>query len=92
MFIVIVFLLNIILTSGTGSSPSPSPSGSSRGGWTVYGTNGCGWTRKQIEVMKSKQIPYTFVDCDKEDCKGAEAFPTLVDSSGKKTVGFKEDF
>ena len=88
MFIVILFLLNIILTSGESSSTPAS----STEGWTVYGTNGCGWTRKQIEVMKSKQIPYTFVDCDKEDCKGAEAFPTLVDSSGKKTVGFKEDF
>jgi hypothetical protein len=42
--------------------------------------------------MKSKKIPYTFVDCDKEDCKGADAFPTLVDPSGKKTVGFKDEF
>jgi hypothetical protein len=83
--IIILYLLNSILTS----SPKKSP-GASTGSWTVYGTNGCGWTRKQLEVMDSKKIPHTFVDCDKEDCKGAEAFPTLVDSAGNKSVGFKD--
>ncbi len=83
LVLVILFLLNMVL----------APSKSSGGGeWTVYGTNGCGWTRKQLEVMKSKQIPYTFVDCDKEDCKGTEGFPTLVSPSGTRSTGFKEDF
>ena len=83
--IIILYLLNSILTS----SPKKSP-GASTGSWTVYGTNGCGWTRKQLAVMDSKKIPHTFVDCDKEDCKGSEAFPTLVDSAGNKSVGFKD--
>jgi hypothetical protein len=60
--------------------------------WTVYGTNGCGWTRKQLAHMKSKKIPHRFVDCDKEDCGDITAFPTLKKSGGDGTVvvGFKE--
>jgi hypothetical protein len=88
--LVILLLLNMVLTS---RKMKPSGAAAASGAqWTVYGTNGCGWTRKQLAVMDSKKIPYKFVDCDKEDCKGAEAFPTLHDPSGKKTVGFKEDF
>jgi hypothetical protein len=86
--ILILFLLNSVLLKKGGDSPKKD-SGSS---WTVYGTHGCGWTRKQLEVMKSKQIPHKFIDCDKEDCKGADAFPTLVDPTGNKSVGFKDSF
>lgn len=60
------------------------------GGLTVYGTMGCGWTRKQLEYFKDKGISHDFVDCDSEDCPGMDAFPTTIDSSGEKTVGFKE--
>ena len=89
LVIIILFLLNMVLSP---SSKAKSPVASGGAQWTVYGTNGCGWTRKQLAVMDTKKVPYKFVDCDKEDCKGADAFPTLVDPSGKKTVGFKEDF
>jgi hypothetical protein len=63
---------------------------SSDGEWTVYGSMGCGWTRKQLEYLKGKGKPYTFVDCDSEDCKGIEGYPTMVHSSGERVVGFKE--
>jgi hypothetical protein len=86
LIVIILFLLNMML------SPSKSSKTVDGSGWTVYGTNGCSWTRKQLEVMKSKQIAHTFVDCDKEDCKGAEAFPTLVSPLGVKSTGFKKDF
>lgn len=82
LIVVILFLLNSVLMKKSGSQMGTAP-------WTVYGTNGCGWTRKQLKVMDSKSIPYKFVDCDKEDCKGADAFPTLVDPDGTRTVGFK---
>lgn len=62
----------------------------SDGEWTVYGSMGCGWTRKQLEYFKGKGKPYTFVDCDSEDCKGIEGYPTMVHSSGERVVGFKE--
>tara|TARA_B100000767_G_scaffold62142_1_gene58014 strand:- start:230 stop:532 length:303 start_codon:yes stop_codon:yes gene_type:complete len=60
------------------------------GEWTVYGSMGCGWTRKQLEYFKGKGKPYTFVDCDSDDCKGIEGYPTMVHSSGERVVGFKE--
>jgi len=58
--------------------------------WTVFGTMGCGWTRKQLDYMKKSGKPHTFVDCDKEGCKGMNAYPTLVSPDGEKTVGYSE--
>jgi hypothetical protein len=80
LVLIILYLLNGVLTKG---APKENT-----GKWTVFGTNGCGWTRKQLQLMDEKKIPYTFVNCDEDDCKGATAFPTLVDPSGKKTIGF----
>ena len=58
--------------------------------WTVYGTMGCGWTRKQLDYMKKNGKPHRFVDCDKKGCPGMEAFPTLVSPNGEKIVGYSE--
>ena len=58
--------------------------------WTVYGTMGCGWTRKQLDYMKKTGTPYTFVDCDKGGCGGMDAFPTLKSPDGKTIVGYTE--
>jgi hypothetical protein len=58
--------------------------------WTVYGTMGCGWTRKQLEYMERNGKPFKFVDCEKEGCSGMDAFPTIVHPSGEKTVGYSE--
>ena len=58
--------------------------------WIVYGTMGCGWTRKQLDYMKKNGKPHQFVDCEKEGCSGMEAFPTLVSPSGEKIVGYSE--
>ena len=91
MFVVVVILLNMVLTNKKPSSPTSGPmKGSGSGSWTVYGTNGCGWTRKQLEVMKSKNIPHKFIDCDSENCAGMSAYPTLMGPDGEKTVGFKD--
>ena len=59
-------------------------------GWTVFGTMGCGWTRKQLDYMKKNGKVHTFVDCDKDECKGMKAFPTLKHPNGETTVGYKE--
>jgi hypothetical protein len=58
--------------------------------WTVYGTMSCGWTRKQLENLKSKNVPHKFVDCEKGGCDGKTAFPTLVSPSGEELVGYTE--
>ena len=58
--------------------------------WTVYGTMGCGWTRKQLKYMEDKKISHVFVDCDSGDCGAMNAFPTMVGPDGKKIIGYKE--
>ena len=61
------------------------------GSWKVYGSMGCGWTKKQIAHLKSKGVDHTFVDCTKQSCNGVDGFPTLVHSqSGEKIVGYTE--
>ena len=57
-------------------------------GWKVYGSKNCGWTVKQLNEMDSKGIPYTFVDCDSQECTGIEGFPTLTNDSKVVKVGF----
>ena len=83
--LIILFLLNHVLTRKTGTAGA---AGAAPGKWTVYGTMGCGWTRKQLELMDGKGVPYTFVDCDSDNCPGVNGFPTLVDPKGNKTTGF----
>ena len=82
---IILALINIMILLQT----KKTSSGGGKG-WTVYGTMGCGWTRKQLDYMKKSGRPFTFVDCDKGECAGMTAFPTTVAPSGEKTVGFKE--
>ncbi len=57
---------------------------------TVYGTQSCGWTRKQLDYLKKKGIRYKFVDCDKAGCpEFVQAFPTL-NLDGKISSGYQE--
>jgi len=84
---IILAIINIIILMKTGQAKKVVEG---EKGWTVYGTMGCGWTRKQLEHMKKAGKAHTFVDCDKEECKGMKAFPTLVSPEGEKTAGYKE--
>ena len=43
--------------------------------WTIYGTMGCGWTRKQLDYMKKAGKPYEFIDCDKGWMRRYDRFP-----------------
>jgi hypothetical protein len=83
----LLIIVNIYLLTQTGK-PRVSSNGEKK--WTIYGTMGCGWTRKQLDYMKKNGKPHEFVDCDKDGCEGVDAFPTLVSPDGEKTVGYKE--
>jgi hypothetical protein len=48
--------------------------------WTVYGTMGCGWTRKQLDYMKKNGKSHRFVDCDKEGCLRYGSLPNPCQS------------
>ena len=80
--IVFLYLLNFRLTSGCGCNNNQS--------WTVYGTKGCGWTRKQLDYMNRKKISHKFVNCDEEDCGDIRSYPTLKSSQGNLLVGFNK--
>ena len=82
-----LLMINTYILINTGKAPVVQDG---EKGWTVYGTMGCGWTRKQIDYMKEKGKPYTFIDCSKGGCDGMRAFPTSVSPTGEKVVGFKE--
>jgi hypothetical protein len=85
--LVFLFLVNYYLMT-----PSKKGSSGTAGSWTVYGSNGCGWTRKQLKNMDDKGISYTYVDCDEDgkQCTGMSGFPTLKDESGTMSTGYKE--
>ena len=83
----LLILINVYILSQTGKRRATVSNGEER---TVYGTMGCGWTRKQLEYMEKNGKPFKFVDCEKEGCSGMKAFPTIVHPSGEKTVGYSE--
>ncbi len=87
---IILAIINIIILTKTGQAKKAAPPVGEEKGWTVYGTMGCGWTRKQLEHMKKAGKAHTFVDCDKEECKDMKAFPTLVSPDGEKLLGTRK--
>jgi hypothetical protein len=89
----LLILIDLLILSQTGKrrlDVTVSASVSDGEQWTIYGTMGCGWTRKQLEYMKKNGKPHRFVDCEKEGCSGMEAFPTLVSPNGEKIIGYSE--
>ena len=93
-YLLIVAIISLIILyimmrqKSIGPVNTPTPTSGSQ--WTVYGTMGCGWTRKQLEYMKNNGKSHTFVDCDNGGCSGMEAYPTLISADGEKIVGYKE--
>ena len=67
-------------------------SSSGSGGFTVYGTDWCGFTTKQRKHLDTKygSNSHTYVNCDKDKskCQGMTAFPVTTLPSGKKVSGF----
>jgi glutaredoxin len=60
------------------------------GALTVYGTESCGWTKKQLAYLDKKGIAYKFVNCEEQGCPNfVSGFPTL-DLDGKIVTGYKE--
>ena len=89
----LLILIDLLILSQTGKrhlDVTVSASVSNGEQWTVYGTMGCGWTRKQLDYMKKNGKSFKFVDCEKEGCSGMEAFPTLVSPNGEKIIGYNE--
>ncbi|MCB9077844.1 MAG: hypothetical protein H6631_09650 [Anaerolineaceae bacterium] len=77
------------------STPKQSPGVRVRtnltaGSITVYGTQSCPWTVKQLNYFDQKGTAYRFVDCSSQTCpEFVQAFPT-TDYHGQFHIGFKE--
>ncbi len=82
---IILALINIMILLQT----KKTSSGGGKG-WTVYGTMGCGWTRKQLEYMKKTGKQFEFIDCTQNECTGVSGFPTILHPDGNKSVGYTE--
>ena len=59
----------------------------------VYGTEWCGYTTKQRKHLDDKYGAgsHEFVDCDKGNCPGVEAFPVTKTPSGEMVKGFNTE-
>jgi len=85
MFLIIAVVV-ILFFSGSFSNKSRY-TGPTK--WVVYGTMGCGWTRKQIDELKAKGVAYEFVDCSVDGaCPGMNAYPVNKKPDGTQVVGF----
>jgi len=59
----------------------------------LYGTPKCGWTVKQKQYFDDMKIPYSFVNCETQQCPvGMTAYPVSILPNHEKTqiVGFTE--
>ena len=57
LLLAVFMLMKRSVASGSGDEISGTD-------WTVYGSHNCGWTTKQLAEMDSKDVGYTFVDCE----------------------------
>ena len=68
------------------------PVGPSTTGYTVYGTNWCGYTTKQKKYLAQTYGPtsYTYVDCDthKTICKDITSYPQTTLPNGDTVRGY----
>lgn len=78
--IVSIWVMNILLRSPRGAIEGNSSA------WKVYGSMGCGWTRKQIDELKKNGVPYEFLDCTGDICK--DGMPVNILPDGSKRLGF----
>ena len=88
-----ILVLVIVLVLFVMMNKKEKTRGRSKGKWTVYGTDWCGYTKKQLKHMDDNTIEYDYIECSDGACDGLsiEAFPTLRDPSGKlHDAGFKE--
>ena len=82
---IILALINIMILLQT----KKTSSGGGKG-WTVYGTMGCGWTRKQLEYFNNTKRHYVFINCNEESCDNIDGFPYIIHPDGEISIGYTE--
>jgi hypothetical protein len=77
--------------SGPVAPPVPQDPVPQEPGIIMYGNDSCPWCTKQKEYFKSKNIEYTFIDCNSgTGCPNfVHGFPTIV-KDGVVMPGYQE--
>jgi hypothetical protein len=87
IYIVLLIILAVAMRTGV-SAFLQTPV--DKGNVTVYGSKTCPWCIKQEKYLMDKGIPYSFVDCRKQQCpEFVQGFPT-IDLNGTITSGYSE--
>ena len=88
---IILLLITLYTMYSRSSTSGQEQVQTNENAWIVYGTMSCGWTRKQIDELKSKNVKYEFVDCSNDGaCGDIHAFPTNKKPDGTMVTGFIE--
>jgi hypothetical protein len=88
--VVLAVLVALWLSRRSGKPVKGCKGSKTTGPLTIYGTMGCGWTKKQLKHCDEKKIPYKFVDCDSESCpEFVKGYPTM-DKGGEIIEGYRE--
>ena len=92
--VLLLLLINAYILINTGKKTETKvdtpEAGVTKTVWTVYGTNWCGWTKKQLAYLEKKGIPHKFIDCEKGNCDGIDGFPFMRSSQGEEINGYME--
>lgn len=88
--VVVIAALAFAMFKRPGSKSSALPA---EGKFIVYGTEWCGYTTKQRKHLDDKYGAgsHEFVDCEKGDCPGIDAFPVTKTPSGDMVKGFNTE-
>ena len=91
----LLILIDLLILSQTGKrrlDVTVSASVSNGEQWTIYGTMGCGWTRKQLEYMKRLISHSSLLTVKKKVVQAWKPSQLLLAPMGKRswvTVRFK---
>lgn len=92
-YVILAIIVIYVVMSMSSVKKVKGGSAAPTGKWTVYGTDWCGYTTKQLKYMDDNSIEYEYIECSNGACDavGIKAFPTLRDPSGTlREPGFLE--
>jgi hypothetical protein len=89
VLLIVVFVIKSKYDAGGAAAGGQSPT--DMGSIIIYGSNGCGWCKKQKDYMDKKGMPYTFIDCPTETCPGfVKSYPTIMVNGTVLPPGYNE--
>jgi glutaredoxin len=83
IFVLVIILAILLMKNGSffdsGGSGADGRSVVDKGNLIVYGSKTCPWCVKQEDYLTKIGMPFTFIDCTKNQCPNfVDGFPTLL--------------